>query len=97
VASFRTPSQDRYVTLIAVDPKRFREKFGPALDVVDKYQSVPGAMRGPIDDMVKHQVGYSVSEMLDPRSPFGVVIATVRTMQSRDQRAIILIDGRNRR
>jgi hypothetical protein len=37
--------------VIVVDPKKFREKFGPALDVMKKYQSVPDVMRGPMDEM----------------------------------------------
>ncbi|GAC1582420.1 MAG: hypothetical protein NVS3B7_17870 [Candidatus Elarobacter sp.] len=91
-ASFETAHSDRVVVLVVVDPRLLREKFGSALDLVDKYQSVPGVMRGPIDDAMKQQLGYSVTEMLDPASPVGVAFRALKALETRDKRAIVLID-----
>jgi hypothetical protein len=82
----------RSVYVIAADPKKIREQLGPAFTLIDSYSAVPGVMRGPIDDQAKKQLGYSVTEMLDAKSPIGAVIANLKRMQSVDRRAILIID-----
>jgi hypothetical protein len=90
-ALFET-AQGRTVFVIALDPRKAREQIGPALDLIDKYSAMPAMLRGPIDDQVKQQLGYTVSEMLDRHSPIGILLATVKTMSSSDRRAIVLVD-----
>ena len=91
-AYFETAGSKRVVFLLALDPKRIRAQLGPALDVVDKYTALPPMLRGPVDQQMKEQTGYSVSEMLDRHSPIGMVFATLKSMSSANQRAIVLID-----
>jgi hypothetical protein len=49
-------------------------------------------LRAPIDDQMKHQLGYTVSEMLDRHSPIGIIFATLKSMSTADRRAIVLVD-----
>jgi hypothetical protein len=91
-ANFENASGDRSVFIIAADPRKLREALGPAFSLIDNYQAVPGMVRGPLDDTAKKEFGYSVSEMLDAKSPVGAAIATLKRMQSSDRRAILLID-----
>jgi hypothetical protein len=93
-ATFETAKSDRIVMVFVVDPKQLRAKLGPALDLIDKYDKVPGMLRGPIDDQMKQQIGYSVSEMLDANSPVGVAFRGLKTAESRNRRAIVLVDQR---
>lgn len=92
VATFRSADESRVVMLIVLDPKTVRAKIGPALDAIETYRSVPGVMRGAIDEAAKKQLGYSVSEMLDPGSPVGVLVNSVKALQAQDKRAIVVID-----
>ena len=91
-ANFETTSGGRSVFIIAVDPRKLRDALGPAFAVIDNYQAVPGMLRGPLDESSKKEFGYSVSEMLDAKSPVGAAIATLKRMGSSDRRAILLID-----
>jgi hypothetical protein len=91
-ALFETANSQRIVFVIALDPKRIRAQLGPALDVADNYTALPPMLRAPIDDQMKHQLGYTVSEMLDRHSPIGMIFATLKTMSTADRRAIVLID-----
>ena len=91
-AMFETAGSKRVAVVIALDPKRIRAQLGPALDAVDKYTALPPMLRGPIDEQMKAQLGYSVSDMLDRHSPIGMVFATLKTMSAADRRAIVLID-----
>lgn len=91
-AQFAGNDGARSVYVIAADPKRLREQLGPVFTLIENYNAVPGVLRGPIDEQAKKQVGYSVSEMLDEKSPVGAVIAQVRRMQQRRTRGILLID-----
>jgi hypothetical protein len=93
-ASFQSPHGDRVVVVFAVDPRLLHEKLGSALDLVDKYDKVPGMLRGPLDDSMKQQIGYSISEMLDANSPVGVAFRGLKTAEARNRRAIVLIDER---
>jgi len=91
-ALFETANSQRVVFVVALDPKSIRAQLGPALDMVNNYTALPPMLRAPIDDQMKHQLGYTVSEMLDRHSPIGIVFATLKTMSDADRRAIVLID-----
>jgi hypothetical protein len=91
-AQFETAGGARSVFVVAADPKKIREALGPAFALIDSYSKMPGVMRGPIDDQAKKQLGYSVTEMLDTKSPVGAIVATLERMQSTDRRAILIID-----
>ena len=91
-AQFATADGGRSVYVVAADPRKVHDALGPAFTLIDSYSAVPGVMRGPIDDQAKKQLGYSVTELLDPKSPIGAVVATVKRMQSVDRRAILIID-----
>ena len=89
---FETADGGRSVYVVAADPRKIRQQLGPVFGLIDNYGAVPGMMRGPIDDSAKKQLGYSVTEMLDAKSPIGAVVATLKRMQSVDRRAILIID-----
>jgi len=91
-AQFESASGDRSVFLLAAYPRRIREQLGPAWALIDSYTAVPAVLRGPIDDQARKQLGYTVTEMLDPKSPVGAAIATLKRLQDSDRRAILLID-----
>jgi hypothetical protein len=91
-AQFETANGARWVYVIAADPKRIHDQMGPVFTLIDNYNAVPGMLRGPIDDTAKKQVGYSVTEMLDARSPVGAVVAQIKRMQDGGRRAILIID-----
>jgi hypothetical protein len=91
-ALFETANSQRIVFVIALDPKRIRAQLGPALDVADNYKALPPMLRAPIDDQMKQQLGYTVSELLDRHSPIGMIFATLKTMSTADRRAIVLVD-----
>lgn len=82
----------RTVYVIVADPRQVRAALGPVFTLIENYSAVPGMLRGPLDDQAKKQFGYSVTEMLDPRSPVGAAIATVKRMQGADRRAIVVVD-----
>jgi hypothetical protein len=89
---FETANAERVVFVIALDPERIRAQLGPALDMVESYKALPPMLRAPIDDQMKRELGYSASEMLDPRSPIGILFATLKTMSTTNRRALVLVD-----
>jgi hypothetical protein len=91
-ASFESGSSNRSVYVIAADPKKLRETLGPAFALIDNYSAVPGMLRGPIDEQAKQQFGYTVTEMLDQKSPVGAAVAELKRLQSADRRAILIVD-----
>jgi hypothetical protein len=91
-AQFTSADGERSVYLIAAYPRRIREQLGPAWALIDSYGNMPAMLRGPIDDQAKKQMGYTVTEMLDPKSPVGAAIATLKRLQSSDRRAILILD-----
>ena len=91
-AQFETAGGARSVFVVVADPKKIHAQLGPAYALIDSYSKMPGVMRGPIDDQAKKQLGYSVTEMLDTKSPVGAIVATLERMQSTDRRAILIID-----
>ena len=90
--SFDATDGSRRVFLIAADPKRIREQLGPVFTLMDSYSAVPGALRGPIDAQAKQQVGYSITEMLDEKSPVGAAVAELKRLSATDRRAIVVLD-----
>jgi len=90
---FETPDAQRSVYVLIADPQRIRAQLGAAFDLIDNYSKVPGMLRGPIDQQAKQQLGYSVTEMLDPKSPVGAAITSLKSLQGTGHRAILLIDG----
>ncbi len=90
--AFDASGAQRSVYVFVADPTRIRAQMGPAFDLIDNYAKVPGMLRGTIDDQAKQQMGYSVTEMLDPNSPVGAVVTAVKRLQGTGRRAILLID-----
>jgi hypothetical protein len=82
----------RAVYVIVADPHQVRAALGPVFTLIENYSAVPGMLRGPLDDQAKKNFGYTVTEMLDPKSPAGAAISTVKRMQSMNRRAIVVVD-----
>ncbi|HEY0383716.1 MAG TPA: hypothetical protein VGC72_16105 [Candidatus Elarobacter sp.] len=91
-AQFETADASRWVWLIAADPRKINEQAGALFTLIDAYSATPDFLRAPIDDEAKKQTGYTVTQMLDPKSPAGAVIAELKRLRSADRRAILLID-----
>jgi len=94
-AAFRTQKKTpgHGVIVVAMDPKQVKEKLGIALDLVERYRSLPSAVRDPIDQQFKGRTGFTISQATDPSSPLGMTIAALRQLQNSDARAIVMIDG----
>jgi hypothetical protein len=92
LVQFESADGARWVYLFAADPRQIYRELGPVFTLIDGYAVAPEVLRGPIDDTAKKQTGYTVTELLDPKSPAGAVIAEVKRLQSSDRRAILLID-----
>jgi hypothetical protein len=91
-AQFENANGSRWVYLFTADPRQIYREMGPIFTLIDAYGAAPDILRGPIDDTAKKQTGYTVTQMLDAKSPAGAVIAEVKRLQSADRRAILLID-----
>ncbi len=91
-AQFEAADQSRWVYVITADPRRIHEQAGPLFTMIDAYSAAPSFLRSPIDDEARKQTGYTVTQMLDAKSPVGAVIAELKRLQSVDRRAILLID-----
>ncbi len=91
-AQFETADGSRWVWLVTADPRKIHEQAGPLFVLIDAYAGAPDFLRGPMDDEAKKQFGYTVTQMLDPRSPAGAVIAEIKRLQAADRRAILVID-----
>ncbi len=82
----------RWVYLFAAEPRQIYRDMAPIFTFIDGYAAAPPILRGPIDDAAKKATGYTVTQMLDTKSPAGAVIAEVKRLRSADRRAILLID-----
>jgi hypothetical protein len=91
-AQFENGDSSRWVYVITADPKQIYQQAGPLFAMIDAYKASPSFLRAPIDDAAKKSAGYTVTEMLDAKSPAGAVIAELKRLQSVDRRAILLID-----
>jgi hypothetical protein len=92
LVQFESADGSRWVYLFAADPRQIYREMAPIFTMIDGYAAAPDFLRGPIDDAAKKQTGYTVTQMLDPKSPAGAVIAEVKRLKSADRRAILLID-----
>jgi hypothetical protein len=79
--------------IVAMDPSKVNARLGPALALIRQYRNMPSFMRGPIDEKVKAQTGFSVSEMLQPDSPMGLALDAMNEFSHNNQRAILMIDA----
>ena len=91
-AQFENADSSRWVYVITADPKQVYREAGPMFTMIAAYNAAPGFLRAPIDDAAKKSMGYTVTELLDAKSPAGAVIAELKRLQSADRRAILLID-----
>jgi hypothetical protein len=92
---FQTAQNGQKSTLLVVvmDPSKVTGRLGPALALIRRYRDMPQFMRGPIDQKVKEQTGFSVSEMLQPDSPMGLALDALNEFSHNNQRAILMIDA----
>ena len=79
--------------VIAMDPSLLDAKLGPAIVMIEKFRSLPGALRGPIDAQLKSRTGISGSEALDPASPLGAALAAYDDVKSTNSRAIVIVEA----
>jgi hypothetical protein len=91
-AEFETPAKTRDVYVFVADPDRVRAQLGVVFGLIDNYSKVPEMLRGPIDEEAKKQVGYSVTELLDAKSPVGAAVAALKQLQGTGHRAIVVVD-----
>jgi len=89
---FETSGEQRSVYVFVADPQRIRTQLGAAYALIDNYTKVPDILRGPIDQQAKEQLGYSVTEMLDPKSPVGAAVTSLKNLQGTGRRAILVVD-----
>jgi hypothetical protein len=79
--------------VVAMDPATARNKLGPALTLVSRYQALPPALRQSIDSQLKQRFGYTASEFVQPGSPLGTAVGAMTEFQNKNERAIIIIDA----
>jgi len=91
-AQFETADASRWVYLITAEPRKIYEQGGALFALIDAYSATPDFLRGPIDDQARKQTGYTITQMLDAKSPAGAIIAEIKRLKSTDRRAILLID-----
>lgn len=90
--AFRKPGGSN-VLVVVLDPASMNQKLGPALGLIEKFQTLPDVMKGPIDQQVKQRTGMTASEALDPAAPLGAALAAYNQVKSSDGRAIVIIDA----
>jgi hypothetical protein len=91
-AEFDAPAKTREVYVFVADPELVRAQLGVVFAMIDNYAKVPAMLRGPIDDEAKQQLGYTVTELLDAKSPVGAAVTAVKQLQGTGQRAIVVVD-----
>lgn len=91
-AEFETSAKTRDVYVFIADPERVRAQLGVVFGLIDNYSKVPDMLRGPIDDEAKKQIGYTVTELLDAKSPVGAAVAALKQLQGTGRRAIVVVD-----
>lgn len=89
---FDSRHADRSVIVVVADPRGMHEFTSTLSMLIDNYDKVPQMLRAPIDAQAKEQLGYTVTEMLDPKSPVGAVVATLKRLGPANRRGILLID-----
>jgi hypothetical protein len=79
--------------VIAMDPATLNAKLGAAIVMIERFRSLPDAMKSPIDAQLKSRLGVSGSEALDPASPLGAVLTAYDDVRSTNSRAIVIVDA----
>ena len=79
--------------VIVMDPARVTKSLGPALPLISRYRNLPDFARKPIDDQVKSQTGFSVTEVLQPNSPIGMALGALDDFSHSNDRAILLLSA----
>jgi hypothetical protein len=79
--------------VLVMDPAHVSKSLGPALNLITRYRSLPDFAKKPIDDQVKAQTGFSVTEALQPESPIGTALDALAEFSHSDQRAVILVNA----
>ena len=79
--------------VLVMDPSHVNKSLGPALNLITRYRSLPDFAKKPIDDQVKAQTGFSVTEALQPESPIGTALDALAEFAHSDQRAVILVNA----
>ncbi len=95
-STFQKPANGKApigLLVIVMDPARVTKSLGPALNLISRYRSAPDFLKKPIDDQVKSQMGFSVSEALQPESPIGTALDALADFSHSNQRAIVLVNA----
>jgi hypothetical protein len=86
-------AQRHALVVLAIDPQIFRQRTGPVLPLIERYRSLAKFLRAPIDAQAKAQLGFTVTQALDPATPLGAAIAAIGTLKSANERGIVLVDA----
>jgi hypothetical protein len=81
------------VLVVAMDPSVLNAKLGPALGLIEKFNSLPAFAKGPIDAQIKARLGMSATEALDPAAPLGAALAAYDDVKASNSRAIVVVDA----
>jgi len=82
------------VVVLAVDPDLVQSKAGFVLTMLDKFRRLPSFLRDPIDAQAKKQMGFTVTDAIDPNTPIGATVGALSQLHDAQARGIILIDAR---
>lgn len=83
----------RAVLVVAIDPAVANRDLGPALGLVKKYQMLPSALRGNIDNTIKQRTGISIEQLTEPGSPLGIAMTAMGSFSDKNQRAVVVVDA----
>lgn len=84
----------RDVVVLVVDPDVLQRKAGFVLPALARFRLLPGFLQAPIDEQVRAQTGFSVSEALDPMTPIGAAIDALGRLDDVHARGVIYVDAR---
>lgn len=79
--------------VIALDPQTLDAKLGPAIGLLDKFNTLPAMLRRPVDKQVQARIGITATQALDPASPLGAALAAYDDVKSSNDRAIVVVDA----
>jgi hypothetical protein len=85
--------KEHSVVVLAVDPQTLDEKAGPMLHMIGKFKLLPPMLRDSIDNQVKKQTGFTVTELTDADTPIGAAVASLDQLRDFGGRGIVLIDA----
>jgi hypothetical protein len=86
-------SKGHSVVVVVMDPAQVKDKLGGGLDLIERYRSLPEFLRQPVDNELKQRFGISGTEATDPSSPLGMTLSALQTIQSGNDRAILVVDA----